>query len=67
MKLVINGEAIEVSNSIRTVSDLLKHFNLDQQIVIVELNKRILEKECHEQSFVADEDKIEIVNFVGGG
>ena len=67
MELVVNGEKIEVPNTVNCVETLLHHFNLDQKVVIVELNEEILEKGSHQETRVSDGDKIEIVHFVGGG
>jgi sulfur carrier protein len=67
MKLHINGDTIDVPASIQTVADLLKHFQLDQKVVVVELNSNILEKHVHAEARISDGDKIEIVHFVGGG
>jgi sulfur carrier protein len=67
MKLHINGDTIEVPESIQTIADLLKHFQLDQKVVVVELNANILGKHAHAQTRVSDGDKVEIVHFVGGG
>lgn len=67
MELVINGDKVEVPNTITTVSSLLEHFGIDKKVVIVELNQTILEKKSHSETRISDRDKIEIVNFVGGG
>ncbi|NMH73322.1 thiamine biosynthesis protein ThiS [Bacillus sp. RO2] len=67
MKLIINGEAIEIPESVKTVSNLLEHFQLDQKVVIVEKNKEILQKEQHVAVSVQDGDQFELVHFVGGG
>ncbi|MDP5274754.1 sulfur carrier protein ThiS [Chengkuizengella axinellae] len=67
MKLHINGESVEVPNSVDSVTELLTHFQLQDKVVIVELNKHILEKENHALTTVTDGDRIEIVHFVGGG
>lgn len=67
MHLRINGETVEVPDSVHTVSELLQHFGLDRKVVIVERNEEILQKEEHPEAKVADGDRIEIVHFVGGG
>lgn len=67
MELVINGDRITVPVAIASVSDLLKHFGLQDKVVIVELNHDILEKGNHQVTRLSDGDKIEIVHFVGGG
>ena len=67
MKLIINGDAMEIPESVKTVSELLEHFQLDQKVVIVEKNKEILQKEQHVVVSVQDGDQLELVHFVGGG
>ena len=67
MHLYINGEDVLVPDHVETVSHLLKHFQLEQKVVIVELNENILDKTSHQEKSLQDRDKIEIVNFVGGG
>ncbi|MCL6588295.1 MAG: sulfur carrier protein ThiS [Anoxybacillus sp.] len=67
MKLVINGEAIDVPEHIRTVADLLEHFQLNKKIAIVEVNACILQKEQYEAAALSNGDRVEIVHFVGGG
>lgn len=67
MQLTINGDKLDVPNSVDSVSKLLAHYKLDQKIVIVELNQTIVEKAEHQETRVSDGDRIEIVHFVGGG
>ncbi len=67
MRLTINGEERQLPDSIQTVKDLLAHFRLENKIVVVEVNRDILEKEHHSHTQLSDGDKIEIVHFVGGG
>jgi sulfur carrier protein len=67
MKLAINGDKVTVPEHVVTVTDLLAHFGLQDKIVIVEWNERILEKSAHAESRLTDGDRIEIVHFVGGG
>ncbi|MBM7659981.1 sulfur carrier protein [Bacillus mesophilus] len=67
MKLRINGDDIEISADVRNVADLLKHFQLQEKVVIVEHNREILEKSTHQLVSLTDGDQIEIVHFVGGG
>lgn len=67
MKLVINGENIQVPDNLEVVTDLLQHFQLAEKVVIVEVNTNILEKDQHARTRLTDGDRIEIVHFVGGG
>ncbi|MFD1739072.1 sulfur carrier protein ThiS [Bacillus salitolerans] len=67
MNLKINGDLVEVPNDLKTVSDLLAHFNLQERVVIIEHNQDIIAKENHHIATLSDGDQIEIVHFVGGG
>jgi sulfur carrier protein len=67
VQLIINGDSIEVPETVTTVSQLLLHLGLGEKIVIVELNQIILEKANHLTTTVSNGDRIEIVHFVGGG
>ncbi|CAG9622586.1 sulfur carrier protein ThiS [Sutcliffiella rhizosphaerae] len=67
MQLFINGDPVEVPDTVKTVLELLQHFQLDQKVVIVEKNKDILNKENHESEGISDGDQLEFVHFVGGG
>lgn len=67
MKLQINGEEVIVPQSIKTISDLIDHFEINNPVIIVEHNENILEKDEHDQTTVKEGDRIEFVQFVGGG
>jgi sulfur carrier protein len=67
MKLIINGESIHVPEQVKTVSDLLVHFQLHNKLAVVEVNLTIIEKSQYDTTTLCDGDKIEIVHFVGGG
>ncbi|MDF2962190.1 MAG: thiamine biosynthesis protein ThiS [Paenibacillus sp.] len=66
MQLVINGESRDVSE-VSTVTDLLVLFKLEQKILVVELNREIIERDHYEVTVLKDGDRLEIVHFVGGG
>jgi len=67
MNLTINGELVAVEASVKTITDLLGFFKLQDKVVIVETNGLIVEKTAHDETLLCDGDKIEIVHFVGGG
>ncbi|MEK4359319.1 sulfur carrier protein ThiS [Paenibacillus sp. FSL M7-1455] len=67
MDLIINGNAVQVPESVTKVARLLAHFGLDRQVVVVEINGNILEKNEHKDADVRNGDRIELVHFVGGG
>lgn len=65
MKLTVNGNIIETGAT--TVSALLEEFRLIPERVAVEVNMKILKKSEYKDFLLRDGDKVEIVNFVGGG
>lgn len=62
----INGESRELSEESR-VSDMLAAFKLDSKILVVEVNRTIIDKTLYDQTQLQAGDQIEIVHFVGGG
>jgi sulfur carrier protein len=66
MKLILNGEFFETSKT-ETITDLLNELNIDPGQVAVEVNLSIIRKADHSTFRLHEGDKVEIVNFVGGG
>ncbi|MBD7965016.1 sulfur carrier protein ThiS [Fictibacillus sp. Sa2CUA10] len=67
MKLMINGEEVMVPNTLQSITDLLKHLNLHDQVVIAEVNEDIIDNQKQRETQIKENDKIELVRFVGGG
>lgn len=67
MNLIINGKEITVPNTIQTVKQLIDYYEFKSPVIIVEHNEVVLQKDAHEQTKVNAGDKIEFVQFVGGG
>ncbi|MFS0577469.1 sulfur carrier protein ThiS [Sporosarcina sp. 179-K 3D1 HS] len=55
-----------IPKEVGDVQQLLHHLGLDNRILIVELNRQILNKEAYDHP-IQDRDQIEIIHFVGGG
>jgi sulfur carrier protein len=66
MRIIVNGAVLEKSNA-ATVSELLRELNIISERVAVEVNLTIVKKEAYSTFKLNDGDKVEIVNFVGGG
>jgi sulfur carrier protein len=62
----INGESRELATG-TTVRQLLDQLGLNAGRVAIEYNLQILAKAKWEETRVASGDKLEIVQFVGGG
>ena len=54
MNLIINGKTVTVGDEIETVEHLLQAQSLHERVVIVELNKNILQKEEHSDACLKD-------------
>ena len=66
MKVVVNGEEKDISEGL-TVEGLLNKLNIGKERVAVELNLDIVPKNSFADVVLKDEDRVEIVSFVGGG
>ncbi|OLE52621.1 MAG: thiamine biosynthesis protein ThiS [Acidobacteria bacterium 13_1_20CM_3_53_8] len=66
MRIVINGDIREVSENI-TLAELIKSLHLTPERVAVELNRRVIRRSEWAETTFGEDDRIEIVHFVGGG
>ncbi len=66
MLITLNGEPFEIDQPL-SVADLLARLAIDARRVAVEHNLEILRRNLFADTLVHDGDRIEIVNFVGGG
>jgi sulfur carrier protein len=62
----LNGKDREVLGG-HTVHTLLEALELHPGMIVVELNKEILERDRYGEFGVQEGDTIELVHFVGGG
>jgi len=62
----VNGQQIIIKNKI-SLNEFLKNKGYDTQRVAVEKNGVIIPKKSFETEILSDNDKLEIVCFVGGG
>jgi len=65
MKITVNGE--EQATDPKTVLGYLVEIGVNPRAVAVELNLDILEKGEYATTMLNEGDKVEIVQFVGGG
>ncbi len=66
MRIVVNGEETQLEERI-TVAGLVESLGLRARRVAIELNRDVLARERWQDTYVEDDDRIEIVQFVGGG
>ena len=65
MRIQVNGDTREVAA--RTVLDLVQELGFDVRKVAVERNLAIVPRSLHGETVLAEGDRIELVQFVGGG
>jgi thiamine biosynthesis protein ThiS len=66
MNVYVNGELREVSGS-PSLTDLVALLDLPVARVAIELNREVVRRSEWGSTMLKDEDRIEIVHFVGGG
>ena len=66
VEIILNGEPYQVDQPL-TIVALLERLEIDARRVAVEHNLTIIKRHRFPDVIVDEGDKVEIVNFVGGG
>lgn len=66
MLVIINGEEKNIEDGLK-VSDLVPLLELKAERLAIEVNRKIIRRAAWQLTPLAEGDKIEIVQFVGGG
>ena len=65
-KIQLNGKKTSIKSNF-SLLDLLKKYKLMKKKVAIELNGRIVSKTNYKKKYLKNNDKVEIVHFIGGG
>ncbi len=65
MQVKINGKSEEVPNG--TVLDLLKSKKIEPQMVAVEVNDKVLDRDHLATTILNEGDQVELLFYMGGG
>ena len=65
-KIQLNGKKVVIKSNY-SILDLLKKYKLANKKVAIEHNGSIIPKSSLKKKFLKDNDKVEIVHFIGGG
>tara|TARA_B100001250_G_scaffold361240_1_gene339203 strand:+ start:615 stop:818 length:204 start_codon:yes stop_codon:yes gene_type:complete len=65
-KIQLNGRKISIKQKL-SILDLLKKYKLDKKKVAIELNGLIIHKHNYRTKLIKNNDKVELVHFIGGG
>ena len=66
MNIVLNGEEINIADNLN-VMGLINLYELPASKVAVERNLEIVPKSAYLTTMLKENDKVEIVHFIGGG
>lgn len=66
MHIQVNGEEREVSPNL-SLQVLINHLNLAPERIAIELNQQVVRRADWPATLLQEEDRVEIVHFVGGG
>lgn len=66
MRVQVNGETREVSENI-TLGELVRQLSLAPERLAIELNREVVRRGAWPETELREDDRIEIVHFVGGG
>lgn len=66
MRIYINGEP-QLFEGVSTVAALVEKLTLNIRKVAVEVNLAIIPRSLYGETLLSEGDKIEIVQFIGGG
>ncbi len=65
MKIIMNGKEIEVQS--QTLRNLVDELGLAPDSLIVEKNRQLVKRESWVETTLQQGDRLELLNFVGGG
>ena len=65
-KIQLNGKKVVIKTNY-SIFDLLKKYKLSNKKIAIEYNGVIISKESFKGKILKNNDKIEIVHFIGGG
>jgi sulfur carrier protein len=66
MQIILNGQKKEIPAGL-TVEELLRHLAIKPERVAVEINEEIVRKAAYAATAVKEGDRVEVVQFMGGG
>ena len=65
-KIQLNGKKVTIKSKV-TIYELLKKFKLNNKKVAIEHNGIIIPKTKFKKKYLKNNDKLEVVHFIGGG
>jgi len=66
MNIIVNGEELNIKNE-TTVEELLEQLEIKEKVMAVAINMEIVKKDDWKSHTIRENDKLELLHFVGGG
>jgi len=66
MKIIVNGQEQEVNENI-TLQELLETLSLEDKVMAAAVNMNIVKQDAWQNYILHEDDKLELLDFVGGG
>ena len=66
IKIVVNGKQLTINQKF-SLNNLIEKLKIPINKVAIELNEEIVDKKKLNKIILKNKDKVEIVNFIGGG
>ena len=66
LRIQVNGEPHEVADEL-SLQDLVNFLNLASKRLAIELNQNVVRRSDWPAMILKEDDRVEIVHFVGGG
>ena len=66
MNLIVNGEKKEFTDN-STLQAVIKELQVEDKVMAAAVNMEIVKKDQWNNYIVKDDDKLELLQFVGGG
>lgn len=65
MKIILNGKEKEIH--VETISSLLQELEIEDKVMAAAVNMDVVKKENWQEYKLSENDKVEFLQFVGGG
>ncbi len=66
MQIIVNGEKKEISPN-TTIKELITMLQIEDKVMAAAVNMQVVKKENWPNYIIKENDKIELLHFVGGG
>ncbi|NPA50143.1 MAG: sulfur carrier protein ThiS [Epsilonproteobacteria bacterium] len=66
MKIILNGKEYQLKEN-TTLKELIKELKIENKVMAAAVNMEIVKKENWDSYILAPNDKVELLQFVGGG